>query len=98
MGILTNIIAAEEDEVEAIGESLQPLDEWSGIALRDLTIPRIVMLHCLLTGDLFDDAFILYEPIYLSAAEEPWCCVWRRGRWRAWRILMKKPWRPWQTN
>ncbi|GAB1392881.1 hypothetical protein MASR1M60_10440 [Rhodocyclaceae bacterium] len=69
MGILTNIIAAEEDEVEAIGESLQPLDEWSGIALRDLTIPRIVMLHCLLTGDLFDDAFILYEPIYLSAAE-----------------------------
>jgi len=69
MGILTNIIAAEEDEVEAIGESLQPIDEWSGIALRDVTIPKIVMLHCLLTGDLFDDAFVLYDPIYLSAAE-----------------------------
>ncbi len=69
MGILTNIIAAEEDEVEAIGESLQPIDEWSGIALRDVTIPKIVTLHCLLTGDLFDDAFVLYDPIYLSAAE-----------------------------
>jgi hypothetical protein len=69
MGILTNIIAAEEDELEAIGESLQPIDEWSGIALRDVTIPKIVTLHCLLTGDLFDDACVLYEPIYLSAAE-----------------------------
>lgn len=70
MGILTNIIAADEDEVEVIGESLQPLEEWSGISLRDVTIPKIVTLHCLLTGDLFDDAFILYEPIYMSSAEE----------------------------
>jgi hypothetical protein len=69
MAILTNIIAAEEDEVEAIGESLQPVDEWSGITLRDVNIARIVMLHCLLTGDLFDDAVVFCEPIYISAAE-----------------------------
>lgn len=69
MAILTQIIAAEEDEVESVGESLQPADEWSGITLRDLTIPRVATLHCVLTGDLFDDAFALYEPIYISAAE-----------------------------
>lgn len=69
MSILTNIIAAEEDEIEAIGESLQPVDEWSGIALRDVSIAKIATLHCVLTGDLFDDAFALYEPIYVSAAE-----------------------------
>lgn len=69
MGILTNIIAAEDDEVEAIGESLQPVDEWSGITLRDLTIPKIATLHCVLTGDLIDDAFALYEPIYISYTE-----------------------------
>lgn len=67
MGILTHIVAAEEDEVEAIGESLQPLDEWSGIEMRDVGIPKIATLHCLLTGDAFDDAAALYEPIYLSA-------------------------------
>jgi hypothetical protein len=69
MGILTNIVAAEEDEVEAVGESLEPVDEWSGISLRDVSIAKVATLHCLLTGDLFEDAAALYEPVYLSAAE-----------------------------
>jgi hypothetical protein len=69
MGTLTNIIAAEEDEIEALGESQDPLDEWSGIALRDMDTAKIVTLHCLLTGDLFDDAVIHYEPIYISGGE-----------------------------
>lgn len=69
MGILTNIIAAEEDEVEAIGDSLQPADEWSGISLRDVSIAKIATLHSLLTGDLFDDAAALCEPVYISPAE-----------------------------
>lgn len=69
MGILTNIIAAEEDEIEAIGESLEPVAEWSGITLRDVGIAKIATLHCVLTGDLFDDAYALYQPIYMSEAE-----------------------------
>lgn len=69
MGILTNIVAAEEDEAEAIGDSLQPVDEWSGISLRDISIAKIATLHCLLTGDLFEDAAALCEPIYISPAE-----------------------------
>jgi hypothetical protein len=69
MGILTNIVAAEEDEVEAIGDSLHPVDEWSGISLRDISIAKIATLHSLLTGDLFDDAAVLCEPIYISPAE-----------------------------
>jgi hypothetical protein len=70
MTMLTNIVAAEDDELEAIGESLQPVNEWSGIALRGLNIAKIATLHCLLTGDLFDDAAALYEPAHFSSAEE----------------------------
>lgn len=69
MGILTNIIAAEDHEIEAIGESLHPIDEWSGIELRAIDTAKIATLHCLLTGDLFDDALAHYEPVYVSAAE-----------------------------
>ncbi len=69
MGIVTHIIAAEEDEIEAIGESLNPVDEWSGFELRDLDTAKIATLHCLLTGDLFDDALAHYEPVYVSEAE-----------------------------
>jgi hypothetical protein len=69
MGILTQIVAAEEDEVESIGESLQPVDEWSGVTLREVSIAKLAALHCILTGDLLDDALIHCEPIYVSAAE-----------------------------
>lgn len=69
MAILTNIVAAEEDELEAVGESLEPSSEWSGIALRDFTIPKIATLHAVLTGDLLDDAYALYEPSYFSESE-----------------------------
>jgi hypothetical protein len=69
MSILTHIVAAEEDEIESIGESLNPIDEWSGIEMRDVDTAKIATLHCLLTGDLFDDAIGYYEPIYISAAE-----------------------------
>jgi hypothetical protein len=69
VAILTNIIAAEDDEIEAIGESLHPVDEWSGIQMRDIDTGKIATLHSLLTGDLFDDAVVHYEPVYVSVAE-----------------------------
>ena len=69
MAILTNIIAAEDDEIEAIGESLNPVAEWSGIEMRDVDTAKIATLHSLLTGDLFDDAIAHYEPVYVSDAE-----------------------------
>ncbi len=69
MAILTNFIAAEEDEIEALGESQHPLDEWSGVEVRDVDTAKIATLHCLLTGDLFDDVLAYYEPVYVSDAE-----------------------------
>ena len=69
MAILTNIIAAEEYEIEAIGESLHPVEEWNGFEVRDMDTTKITTLHCLLTGELFDDAIIQYEPVYVSPVE-----------------------------
>jgi hypothetical protein len=69
MSILTQIVAAEDDEIEAIGEAPNPIDEWSGIQMRDVDTAKIATLHCLLTGDLFDDAAAHYEPIYAADAE-----------------------------
>jgi hypothetical protein len=69
MAILTNIVAAAEDEIESLGESLHPVDEWSGIEMRDIDTAKIVTLHCLLTGEPFDDVVAHYEPVYISASE-----------------------------
>jgi len=65
LGILTNIVAAEEDEIAAIGESLRPVDEWSGIERRGIDTAKIATLHCLLTGDEFEEALGSYEPVYV---------------------------------
>lgn len=66
MGLLTNIVAAEEDEYAAVGESLRPVDEWSGIERRGIDTAKIATLHCLLTGDEFEEALASYEPVYVA--------------------------------
>jgi hypothetical protein len=66
LGILTNIVAAEEDEYAAIGESLRPVDEWSGIERRGIDTAKIATLHCLLTGDEFEERSAAYEPVYVG--------------------------------
>lgn len=48
---------------KAIGESGQPLNEWSGIELPGMDISRIATLHCLLTGDPLWMALEIYEPV-----------------------------------
>ena len=69
MGILTNIVAADEDEFASIGESLRPVDEWSGIERRNIDTAKIATLHCLLTGDEFGLAVSVYEPVYISGED-----------------------------
>ena len=69
MEIVTNIIAAEEEEYTAIGDSACPLDEWSGIEANGLDTLKIATLHCLLTSDSLQMALDLYEPVYVSVNE-----------------------------
>ena len=69
MAILTQIIAADDDEIETIAAAEDPLEEWSGIQLRDVDAGKIATLHALLTGDLFDDALACYEPVFVSDNE-----------------------------
>lgn len=66
MGILTNFVAADENEVEAIGESLHPADHWSGIQRRGIDITKVAVLHSLLTGDEYEQALFQSEPVYIS--------------------------------
>lgn len=69
MEFMTNIVAAEEDEYTAIGESNCPLDEWSGIEAPGLDTVKVAILHCLLTGDPLQLALDLYEPVYVTESE-----------------------------
>lgn len=71
MGILVNIVSADEGDVEAIGESQHPVDEWSGIEARGIDRAKFIMLHCLLTGDGIEDVVYAYEPVYAAGDDGP---------------------------
>lgn len=67
MEFVTRIVAADEDEYYAVGDSPNPLDEWSGIEAPGLDTVKLATLHCLLTDDSLQMALDFYEPIYESA-------------------------------
>lgn len=69
MGLLVNIVTADEDEIEAVGVSQHPVDEWSGIEVRDIDTLKLATLHSLLTGDDFEEALGCYEPVYAGDEE-----------------------------
>ncbi len=66
MDILTDIIAAEEDELEAVAASSRPLAEWSGVERHGIDTRMIAELHCLLTGEELDLALDSYEPVFVA--------------------------------
>ncbi len=70
MAIVTNIVAADEEEGEAVGMSDRPVEEWTGMEVRDINAEKLATLHCLLSGDDFEEALAAYEPIYDAVEDE----------------------------
>ena len=69
MEVVTCLLAAEDDELAAVGESTSPLNEWSGIETPGLDTVKVALLHCLLTGDSLQSVLDIYEPVYVAASE-----------------------------
>lgn len=69
MGLLVNIISADEDEIDAIGAAEHPVEEWSGIEAREIDTEKLATLHCLLTDDDFEQAQSAYEPVFVAEDE-----------------------------
>ena len=69
MEVVTHIIAAEDEELAAIGESTDPLNEWSGIETPGLDSVKIATLHCLLTGETLQASLDVCQPVYVGAGQ-----------------------------
>ena len=66
MGLLINIVCADEEELEDVALAEHPVDEWSGIEARDIDTAKLATLHCLLVDDGYEQALSVYEPVYAS--------------------------------
>ena len=67
-----NIVIADENDAEDIGQSSWPIEDWQGIEVRGIDLAKIATLHCLLTGQNFDEASIEYAPVFAASEEGPW--------------------------
>jgi hypothetical protein len=70
MGLLTNIVTAEEEELEAVGLSEHPVEEWTGVEMRDVGAAKLATLHCLLSDEDFEEALSSYEPVFDAVEED----------------------------
>lgn len=68
MGVLTDLVLADESEAEAICKSMGPLQSWPGIDAKGIDHIKLGMLLSILTGEPYRDSFI-DECVLL--AEEP---------------------------
>lgn len=66
MEVVICLIAAEDEELEAVGESINPLEEWSGVETPGLDTVKIATLHCLLTGETLQASLDVCEPVYVG--------------------------------
>lgn len=67
MEVVICLIAAEDEELEAVGESINPLEQWSGVETPGLDTVKIATLHCLLTGETLQASLDVCEPVYVGA-------------------------------
>lgn len=63
----SRLVAADDDEIVDIGESAQPLAQWSGLVLPGFDTVRLATLHALLTGEPLHVTLDGYEPAYVSS-------------------------------
>jgi|GEM_PF-335334 len=72
MSGMVNIVVADFDEVEAIGESTRPIEEWRGFAANGVGAEKLAMLQSMMTGQTFDEALSEYDPVYAASEDGPW--------------------------
>ena len=72
MGVLSDLVLASESDVERIGESRVPSQDFPGIDVKGIDTIKLGTLHSFLTGKDFDSLLPEYDPVLSVSEEGPW--------------------------
>jgi len=67
-----NIVIADAEDIESIGESFRPVEDWTGLEVQGIDPPKLATLHSMLTGESFDEAIADFYCVYAASDEGPW--------------------------
>jgi hypothetical protein len=72
MGVLTDLIMADEGDAEKIVESHYPLGEYPGVDIKGIDSVKLNTFHGILTGKSFEELLPQYSPVAEASEEGPW--------------------------
>ena len=72
MGVLTDLVIADEDDANRIAHSQYPLGEFTGIDIKGIDSVKLTTLHSILSGMPFEDLLAQYKPVIEASEDGPW--------------------------
>lgn len=72
MGVLTDLVIANEDDAMQIANSQHPLGEFTGIDMKGVDSVKLTMLHSILSGQSWKDLLSQYDPVAEASEDGPW--------------------------
>ncbi len=72
MGVLTDLVIAEERDAAHIATLKYPLSEFAGIDIKGVDSVKLTTLHSILSGMPFKDLLVQYDPVAEASEDGPW--------------------------
>jgi hypothetical protein len=72
MGVLSDLVVADESDAGKVGRAPVPSREFGGIDIKGIDSIKFGTLHSLLTGATFRELLPLYDPVVTVSEEGPW--------------------------
>lgn len=72
MGVLSDLVVANEGDAEAIANSSVPSKEFNGIDVKGIDSIKLNTLHSILTGRSYEELIPSYEPVLMLSDDGPW--------------------------
>jgi hypothetical protein len=75
MGVLTDLVIADEGDAMSIANSQYPLGQFSGIDIKGVDSVKLTKLHSFLSGTTFKELLIQYDPVAEASEDGPWVFI-----------------------
>jgi len=72
MGILSDLVIANEEDVNAILSAPVPSQSFDGLDIKGIDTVKLAMLHGILTDRTLEDLLPEYDPIAEASENGPW--------------------------
>jgi hypothetical protein len=72
MGVLSDVVVADESQASAVASMMVPSQELPGADLKGIDTEKLAALEALLTARTYDEVCSEYDPVAQESGDGPW--------------------------